>query len=260
MKKLQVNSPEYRALVSSLLGKEVKFEDVPQIEIRKSPPLQKKVVSPRVSPPRLSRVSPPRLSRVSPPASPRSTVAVAAPPKKRSYIIIRTGYTGRLIQKFGAQEKLVRKGKGKNNDVYMISNPKEHSKLFSKVVFIYDKIWGKGLYSAAPLEETEEVFRLLDKKNIGHKKKVDLNGSVVFRVYNNASLEGQSLVYDLEDLDYCRMFIKDESYWAKQDKYKDSSEDEEEDEEDRDEPYEEDLYFDADGKKFRYIVVDAESG
>ena len=37
MKKMQVNSPEYRALVSSLLGKEVKFEDVPQIEIRKSP-------------------------------------------------------------------------------------------------------------------------------------------------------------------------------------------------------------------------------
>ena len=39
MKKMQVNSPEYRALVSSLLGKEVKFEDVPQIEIRQSPPL-----------------------------------------------------------------------------------------------------------------------------------------------------------------------------------------------------------------------------
>ena len=33
MKKMQVNSPEYRALVSSLLGKEVKFEDVPQIEV-----------------------------------------------------------------------------------------------------------------------------------------------------------------------------------------------------------------------------------
>ena len=37
MKKMNVNSPEYRALVSSLLGKEVKFEDAPQIEIRKSP-------------------------------------------------------------------------------------------------------------------------------------------------------------------------------------------------------------------------------
>ena len=256
MKKMQVNSPEYRALVSSLLGKEVKFEDVPQIEIRKSPPVQKKVVSPLASP----RVSSPRVYRVSPPVSPRSAVAVAAPPaKKRSYVIIKTGYTGRLIKKFGAQEKLVKKGRGKNNDLYMISNPTEHSELFNKIVFIYDKLWGKGLYSVAPLEETEEVFQLLDKKNIGYKKKVDLNGSVVFRVYDNAHLEGQSLVYDLEDLNYCRMFIKDSLYWSKQDRYKDS-EDEEENEEDIDEPYEEDLYFDADGKKFRYIVVDAESG
>lgn len=37
MKKMEVNSPEYRALVSKLLGKEVKFEDVPQIEMQKSP-------------------------------------------------------------------------------------------------------------------------------------------------------------------------------------------------------------------------------
>ena len=36
-KKIQVNSPEYRALVTSLLGREVKFEDVPKIEIKKSP-------------------------------------------------------------------------------------------------------------------------------------------------------------------------------------------------------------------------------
>ena len=33
MKKMQVNSPEYRALVSGLLGREVKFGDVPQIPV-----------------------------------------------------------------------------------------------------------------------------------------------------------------------------------------------------------------------------------
>lgn len=31
MKKMQVNSPEYQKMVNSLLGKETKFEDVPQI-------------------------------------------------------------------------------------------------------------------------------------------------------------------------------------------------------------------------------------
>ena len=36
-KKLQVNSPEYRSLVSSLLGKEVKFENLPEIKIPQSP-------------------------------------------------------------------------------------------------------------------------------------------------------------------------------------------------------------------------------
>ena len=35
-KKMQVNSPEYRALVSSLLGKQVVFEDVPKIKMPKS--------------------------------------------------------------------------------------------------------------------------------------------------------------------------------------------------------------------------------
>ena len=46
MKKMQVNSPEYRALVSGLLGREVKFEDVPQIEVRKSSLIVRDVASP----------------------------------------------------------------------------------------------------------------------------------------------------------------------------------------------------------------------
>ena len=49
MKKMQVNSPEYRALVSSLLGREIQFEDVPQIEVEKSPRLEKKKSAPRPS-------------------------------------------------------------------------------------------------------------------------------------------------------------------------------------------------------------------
>ena len=35
MKKMQINSPEYRGLVSGLLGRDVQFEDVPQIETYK---------------------------------------------------------------------------------------------------------------------------------------------------------------------------------------------------------------------------------
>ena len=50
MKKMNVNSPEYRALVSSLLGKEVRFQDVPQIEIRKSPAILSASSSPLSSP------------------------------------------------------------------------------------------------------------------------------------------------------------------------------------------------------------------
>jgi hypothetical protein len=44
-KKMQVNSPEYRALVSGLLGKEVQFEDVHKIELRKSPKIKTEKLS-----------------------------------------------------------------------------------------------------------------------------------------------------------------------------------------------------------------------
>ena len=36
MKKIQVNSPEYQKIVNNLLGKEIKFEDVPQIPQEKT--------------------------------------------------------------------------------------------------------------------------------------------------------------------------------------------------------------------------------
>ena len=45
MKKLSVNSPEYRDIVSKLLGKEVKFEDIPAVPIPKSPVTSKTLPS-----------------------------------------------------------------------------------------------------------------------------------------------------------------------------------------------------------------------
>jgi hypothetical protein len=207
IKKIQVNSPEYRALVSSLLGREVKFENTPQIEIRKSPTVTKKAK------------------------------------KNHKYVIINTGYTSRLVKKFGADVKLIEKGKGKNNDVRMISNPQKHRKVFEKVVFIYDKLWGTGLYSAAPLEETVELLALL--KNA----KIDLNGSVVFRVKD--LIEGDDLVFDLKDLDYCVM-------WTITDHSIDESAS---DSDDRPaEPYMKDETFKLGNKNFRLIEIDAESG
>ena len=214
MKKMQVNSPEYRALVSSLLGKEVKFEDVPQIEIRKSPPVTKKPVTKKSKP------------------SPKK--------KANKYVIISTGYTSRLVDKFGAKVNLIEKGKGKNSDVHMIADPQEEKFIFEKLVFIYDKLWGKGLYSAAPLEETVELLALLKSA------KIDLNGTVVFRVDDVS--EGDYLVHVLKDLDYCVMWtIKDDS--------RDESGSESEDE-----PYMKDKTFSLSNHTFRFIDIDCESG
>ena len=229
MKKMQVNSPEYRALVSGLLGREVKFEDVPQIEIHKSPPVVKKHSWDVPSPP--------------------ITKKVKSPSKKNKYVVIRTGYTARLVDKFRAQEKLVKKGKGRENNVYMISDPQKKKNLFSKIIFIYDEM--KGLYSVSPLEETEEILAFLKSEKLaGH-------GIVVFRVKDLE--EGDELVYDLKDMDYCRIFLRDDEYWLIHDKNKDSDDEEDEDE-DRNQPYEEDKTLTLNGKTFRYILVDSESG
>ena len=214
MKKMQVNSPEYRALVSSLLGKEVKFEDVPQIEIRKSPPVTNKSVTKK-----------------------------SKPSPKKKYVIISTGYTARLLDKFGVKVKPIEKGKGKNNDVHMIADPQEEKYVFEKLVFIYDKLWGKGLYSAAPLEETVELLALLKSA------KIDLNGTVVFRVDDVS--EGDYLVSVLKDLDYCVMWtITDDSR--------------EEGDSDSDyeppEPYMKDKTFSLGNNTFRFIDIDCESG
>ena len=224
MKKMQVNSPEYRALVSSLLGKEVKFEDVPQIEVRKSPPAPKKAVA-----------SPPPIKK-SAPLSKKSVLDV-----HDKYVIISTGYTARLVKKFG-ELTLIEKGKGKNNDVHIIGDPLEEEQELRKLVFIYDKLWGKGLYSAAPLAETVELLALL--KNA----KVDLNGSVVFRV--DDFHEGDDLVFTLKDLDYCVM-------WT----ITDDSVDEASDNDDQPpRPYMKDNTFKLGNKSFRFIDIDCESG
>ena len=66
MKKLSVNSPEYRDLVSKLLGKEVKFEDLPAVPIPKSPVTSKTLpplssTSPR-SPPKRKAIQKPKKS------------------------------------------------------------------------------------------------------------------------------------------------------------------------------------------------------
>ena len=233
MKKMQVNSPEYRALVSGLLGKEVKFEDVPQIEVRKSPPIVRDVASP------------PMARKDKSPSSKNK--------KSNKYVVIRTGYTARLINKFRVQEKLLKKGKGKNNDIYIISDPKKKEKLFGKIVFIYDKLWGKGVYSAGLLQETSELLDILKRQNL------DRDGIVVFRVSDLE--EGDDLVYKLKDMDYNRMFIRDEEYWRIHDKHADSDDEDEEDEsEDRDQPYEKDETYKIGNKTFRYILVDSESG
>ena len=63
MKKLSVNSPEYRDLVSKLLGKEVKFEDLPEVPIPKSPAVLKAlpaISSPSRSPPKQTKKSAPK--------------------------------------------------------------------------------------------------------------------------------------------------------------------------------------------------------
>ena len=214
MKKMQVNSPEYRVLVSSLLGKEVKFEDAPQIEIRKSPPVTKKPVTKKSKP---------------------STKKQA-----NKYVIISTGYTSRLVDKFGVTVRLIEKGKGKNSDVHMIADPQEEKYVFEKLVFIYDKLWGKGLYSAASLEETVELLALLKSA------KIDLNGTVVFRVDDVS--EGDYLVSVLKDLDYCVMWtIKDDGR-------------EESGSEGDNEPYMKDKTFSLQNNTFRFIDIDCESG
>ena len=219
MKKIQVNSPEYRALVSGLLGKEVKFEDVPQIEIRKSPPVTKKPVTKKSKP------------------SPKKTS------QNKKYVIISTGYTSRLVDKFGVKVNLIEKGKGKNSDVHMIANPQEEKYVFEKLVFIYDKLWGKGLYSAAPLEETVELLALLKSA------KIDLRGTVVFRVDDVS--EGDYLVHVLKDLDYCVMWtIKDDS---RDESYSDSDDQ-------PPEPYMKDKTFSLGNNTFRFIDIDCESG
>ena len=220
MKKMQVNSPEYRALVSGLLGREVKFEDVPQIEIRKSPPAPKKATV-------LAKKSTPLKKKTS----------------QNKYVIISTGYTSRLIKKFEADVNLIEQGKGKNNDVHLIANPKEEKYVFENLVFIYDKLWGKGLYSAAPLEETVELLALLKSA------KVNLDGTVVFRVKDLS--EGDYLVDLLKDLDYCVMWtITDNS---REESYSDSD----------DQPpkrYMKDKTFKLGNKNFRFIGIDCESG
>ena len=219
MKKMQVNSPEYRALVTGLLGREVKFEDVPQIEMRKSPPAPKK---------------PTVLAKKSTPLKKTS---------QNKYVIISTGYTSRLVKKFGADVNLIEQGKGKNNDVHMITNPREEEYIFEKLVFIYDKLWGKGLYSAAPLEETVELLALLKSA------KLDLNGTVIFRV--DDLTEGDHLVHVLKDLDYCVMWtIPDDSG---EESYSDSDEK-------PPNPYMKDKTFKLGNKSFRFIDIDCESG
>ena len=220
MKKMQVNSPEYRALVSGLLGREVKFEDVPQIEIRKSPPAPKKATV----------------------FSKKSTF-LKKKTSHNKYVIISTGYTSRLVKKFGADVNLIEQGKGKNNDVHMITNPREEEYIFKKLIFIYDKLWGKGLYSAAPLEETVELLALL--KSV----KLDLNGTVIFRV--DDLTEGDYLVHVLKDLDYCVMWtIRDDS---QEESYSDSDEK-------PPKPYMKDKTFKLGHKSFRFIHIDCESG
>ncbi len=249
---MDINSPEYRSLVTNLLGPNVQFEDVPRIPIPSSPLMIKtKQLPPLISTQKL----PPLIStqKLPPLASTQKLPPLASTqklPKKGEYVVIRTGYTSRLIRKFQAQERLVKKGKGKNNDLYVISDAEKHTKLFKKLVFIYDKLWGKGVYSAVDLEETELLIDLLQKL------KLSLDGTVVFRV--DDLNEGDDLVYKLKELEYCRMFLHDEEYWRKYDKYKDS--DDEEESEDRDKPYEEDQIYKIKGNIFRYIIVDSESG
>lgn len=242
MKKMQLNSPEYRALVTSLLGREVEFQDLPQIPVSKSPTVSKAL------PPNRKKAS---WDVPSPPLKKKETKEKKSK-KSNDYVIINTGYTARLINKFKADEKLVRKGKGKNNDLYIISNPQKHGKTFSKLVLINDELWGKGLYSAISIEESKDIMTDLNQ----HLKN-KLNGIVIFRV--NDLSEGDDLVYKLKDLDYCRMFIRDREYWSNRDKYADSDE-ESESEEDRSQPYDEDQTYKIGNKTFRYIVVDSESG
>jgi hypothetical protein len=75
MNKINVNSAEYRALVTRLLGKEVEFTEI-------AIPKEKIIVSP---------VSSPRNSR-------------------EKYVIVNTGYSYRLIDKLKADEKFIKDG------------------------------------------------------------------------------------------------------------------------------------------------------
>ena len=191
MKKIQVNSPEYRALVSSLLGKEVKFDDVPQIEIRKSPDAL--------------------------PVIKKKNKATA--PENKRYVVIRTNYTSRLLDKFGCE---IEKDDG---DEYVIFNPKRHKKLFEKLLFTIDFRDGVGIYSSVPLKETSRLMNLLGSKEL------IMEGIVVFKVKNLN--EGDDLVDTLNKLKYCRMFFH----------------------QDTGQPYEQDQIYNIDGHSFRYIAI-----
>ena len=242
---MNINSPEYRSIVSSLLGRTVQFEDVPQVPIPSSPTVRTQQLPPLTS--SKSQLPPLTSSKSQKPlvSSPIKSPSKKKPSKKGKYVVINTGYTSRLIDKFQAKERLVKKGKGKNNDFYVISNSEKHTTLFEKLVFIYDKLWGKGVYSTGDGEETELLIEQLQKL------KLRLDGSVVFRVDNLK--EGDDLVYKLEKLNYCHMTIQDDEYW---DRYGDSDEESE----DRDNPYEEDQTYNVKGNRFRYIAIDSESG
>ena len=76
MKKLSVNSPEYRDLVSKLLGKEVKFDDLPAVPIPTSPTLSKTL------PPLSSTQFPPKQKAAIPkPVAKKSAPKKSAPKK-----------------------------------------------------------------------------------------------------------------------------------------------------------------------------------
>lgn len=82
MKKLSVNSPEYRDLVSKLLGKEVKFEDLPAVPIPTSPKTLPSLSSTRSPPKQKAAIPKPVAKRSAPKKSAPKKVAKKAKKSK----------------------------------------------------------------------------------------------------------------------------------------------------------------------------------
>ena len=150
------------------------------------------------------------------------------------YAVFNTGYTSRIIYRIGEPSLL----STVHEDFYKVSYPRGTDELYrnlDKIIFVSDNLWGKGVYSIAPLEETQRVLYAIREKG------KDTLGIVVFRIddENDASIS-EGLLCALE---YCRIFNDD---------YSDSDEDEEDEDENK-------IYHTND-VTFTYKSLDSESG